>query len=110
MRTVEDVLKPPSRLYALVDQYLGWGRERACFSAIWLHLFYGFCFEEVSLPLGTWDELRYLIVALPGPSINYLMTFFKPQPFFKNFSLTPSISLRSEPPRCDKGEQQSLLP
>ena len=28
---------------------------------------------EVSLPLGTWDGLRFFIVALPGPSVNYLL-------------------------------------
>ena len=26
---------------------------------------------EVSLPLGTWDGLRFFIVALPVPSVNY---------------------------------------
>ena len=30
-----------------------------------------FLFGEVSLPLGAWDGLRYFIVALPEPSINY---------------------------------------
>ena len=30
---------------------------------------------EVSLPLGTWDGLRFFIVALPGPSINYFSYF-----------------------------------
>ena len=26
---------------------------------------------EVSLPLGTWDGMRFFIVALPGPYVNY---------------------------------------
>ena len=33
----------------------------------------GFCLERFPLPLGgAWDGLRYSIVALPEPSINYL--------------------------------------
>ena len=31
----------------------------------------GFCLERFPLPLGAWDRLRYFIVALPEPSINY---------------------------------------
>ena len=31
---------------------------------------------EVSLPLGTWDGLRFFIVALPGPSINCIDTLY----------------------------------
>ena len=31
----------------------------------------GFCLERFPLPLGAWDGLRYFIVALPEPSINY---------------------------------------
>ena len=42
------------------------------FSAIVYMQFCGFGFGEVSLPLGTWDGLRFFIVALPGPSVNYL--------------------------------------
>ena len=45
------------------------GEERASLSAIvylWLR---GFCSERFHLPLGAWDGLRYVIVALPEPSI-----------------------------------------
>ena len=31
----------------------------------------GFCLERFPLPLGASDGLRYFIVALPEPSINY---------------------------------------
>ena len=44
-------------LYALVDQ-------------IFLLLFT--CNFVISLPLGTWYGLCYFVVALAGPSINYL--------------------------------------
>ena len=36
----------------------------------------GFCLERFPLPLGAWDGLRYFIVALPEPSINYFSCFF----------------------------------
>ena len=52
--------------------YLGWGRERAnLFAVVYLYLC-GFCLERFRLPLGAWDGLRYFILALPEPSINYL--------------------------------------
>ena len=31
--------------------------------------------ERFPLPLGTWDGLRYFIVALPEPSFNYFVVF-----------------------------------
>ena len=34
-------------------------------------LLFSFCLERFLLPLGAWDGLRYFIVALPEPSINY---------------------------------------
>ena len=45
------------------------GEERANLFAIVYLLLCGFCSESFPLPLGTWDGLRYLIVALPGYSI-----------------------------------------
>ena len=45
------------------------GEERGDCSAIEYLLFCGFCSEGFPLPLGAWDRLRHLIVALPGPSI-----------------------------------------
>ena len=32
-----------------------------------------FCLERFPLPLGAWDGLCYFIVALPEPSVNYLL-------------------------------------
>ena len=43
------------------------GKERANFSAINLFICC-FCLDEVPLPLGVYDRLRYSIVALPEPS------------------------------------------
>ena len=34
-----------------------------------LHLTYSKMWESGLLPLGAWDRLRYVIVAIPGPSI-----------------------------------------
>ena len=45
------------------------GEERANLSAIVCLYFCCFCLERLPLPLGAWDGLHYLIVALPGPSI-----------------------------------------
>ena len=39
------------------------------FSAFVHLLFCGFCSEEFTLPLGAWDRLHPLIMALPWPSI-----------------------------------------
>ena len=47
------------------------GEERANLSAIVYLLLCGFCLERFPLPLGAWVGLRYLVVALPGPSIKY---------------------------------------
>ena len=47
--------------------------REASFSAIVYMYFCGFCSDEVSLPLDTWDGLHYFIVALSGPSINFLV-------------------------------------
>ena len=54
-------------LYALVDQITSVGEERADF-----FLLFFTCNYVVSLPFGTWYGLRYFVVALAGPSINYL--------------------------------------
>ena len=42
-----------------------------------------FLFGEVPLPLGAWDGLRYFIVALPEPYINYFANsqYFPLAPF-----------------------------
>ena len=49
------------------------GEERAnLFAVVYLKLC-GFCLERFPLPLGAWDGLRYFIVALPEPSINYFV-------------------------------------
>ena len=50
--------------------YLGLGRE-SCLSVIVYSLVCCFCSKEFLLPLGAWERLRYIIVALPGPSSNY---------------------------------------
>ena len=47
------------------------GEERADLSAVVCLKFCGFCLERFPLPLDAWDGLRYFIVALPEPSINY---------------------------------------
>ena len=47
--------------------------ERANLSAVVYLLLCGFCLERFPLPLGAWDGLRYFIVALPEPSIDYFM-------------------------------------
>ena len=51
-------------LHALVNQITLVGEERAIFLLLFTYNF------VVSLPLGTW-LLRYFVVALAGPSINY---------------------------------------
>ena len=43
--------------------------ERANLSAVVYLLLCGFCLERFPLPPGTWNGLRYFIVALPEPSI-----------------------------------------
>ena len=45
-------------------------RELIC-----LLLFTCNCLEGFPLPLRAWDGLRYFIVALPEPSINYFVRF-----------------------------------
>ena len=45
------------------------GEKRDNLSAVVYLYLCGFCLERFPLPLGAWDELRYLIVALPEPSI-----------------------------------------
>ena len=56
-----------SRIY-----YLGWGREReSCFFCYRLLVILLFCSKEFPLPLDASERLRYFIVALPGPFINY---------------------------------------
>ena len=53
--------------YALVDQITSVGEERAIFLLLFTYNF------VVSPPLGTWLlHVRYFVVALAGPSINYL--------------------------------------
>ena len=47
------------------------GEERANLSAVVCLWLCGFCLERFPLPLRAWDRLRYFIVALPEPSINY---------------------------------------
>ena len=63
------------------------GEERANVSVVVYLLLCGFCLERFFLPLGAWDGLRYFIVAIPEPSINYseinsiLFTFSHPSLF-----------------------------
>ena len=45
------------------------GEERANLSAAVYLKLCGFCSERFPLTLGTWEGLRYFIVALPEPSI-----------------------------------------
>ena len=45
------------------------GEERANLSAVVYLSLCGFCLGRFPIPLGAWDGLRYLIVALPEPSI-----------------------------------------
>ena len=53
------------------------GEERANLSAVVYLYLYGFCSERFPLPLGTWDGLRYFIVALPEPSIYLFFYVFR---------------------------------
>ena len=53
------------------------GEERANLSAVVYLQLCGFCLERFPLPLGVWDWLHYLIVALPEPSINYFSRLSK---------------------------------
>ena len=64
------------------------GEERANLSVVVVYLYLcGFCLERLPLPQGAWDGLRYFIVAIPEPSINYseinsiLFTFSNPSLF-----------------------------
>ena len=41
------------------------GEEKTYLPAVVYLLLCGFCSERFPLPLGTWDGLRYFIVALP---------------------------------------------
>ena len=50
------------------------GEERANLSAVVYLLLCGFCLERLPLPLDAWDGLRYFIVALPEPFINYFLS------------------------------------
>ena len=45
------------------------GEEKASLSAIVYLWLCGFCSARFPLTLGAWDGLRFLIVALPEPSI-----------------------------------------
>ena len=49
------------------------GEERAYLPASVYPYLCVFCLERVPLPLGAWDGLRYFIVALPEPSVNYFL-------------------------------------
>ena len=49
-----------------MDQITSVGEERAIFLLLFTYNF------VVSLPLGTWYGLRYFVVALAGPSFNFL--------------------------------------
>ena len=73
------------------------GGERANLSASVYPYLCGFCLERVSLPLGAWDGLRYFIVALPEPSINYFVKSLKTR-FFLNLIRAKSIELRKRIP------------
>ena len=53
-----------------------WGKRANLSASVYPYLC-GFCLERVPLPLGAWDGLRYFIVALPEPSINYLVKRLK---------------------------------
>ena len=53
----------------VVDQLPRLGEERANLSAVVYLSLCGFCLERFPLPLGAWDGLGYLIVALPEHSI-----------------------------------------
>ena len=56
-------------MLAVVDQLPRLGKKEANLStAVHLKLF-GFCPERFPIFLGTWDGLRYFIVALTEPSI-----------------------------------------
>ena len=48
--------------------YLGWGRE-SYFVCYCLLVIMWFLLKRFPLPLGSWDELCYFILALPEPSI-----------------------------------------
>ena len=54
---------------AVVDQLPPLGKKELVFLLLFTC---GFCFGEVSLPLCTWDGLHFFIVALPGPSVDYI--------------------------------------
>ena len=55
-------------MLAVVDQ-LPWLGKRELICLLWLNCYY--VVYVCSLPLGAWDGLRYFIVALPKPFINY---------------------------------------
>ena len=75
------------------------GGERANLYASVYPYLCGFCLERVSLPLGSWDGLRYFIVALPEPSINYFVKSLKTRFFFfLNLIRAKSIELRKRIP------------
>ena len=58
---------------AVVDQLPRLGkRELICLLLFTEPVIMWFLFGEVPLPPGAWDGLRYLIVALPEPSIQLL--------------------------------------
>ena len=73
------------------------GEERANLSASVYPYICGFCLERVPLPLGAWDGLRYFIVALPEPSINYFAKSLKTR-FFLHLIRAKSIELRKRIP------------
>ena len=63
-------------VYSLISLYVSCsgliisvGEERANLSPIVYLQLCVFCSERFPLPLGTWNGLRYFIVALPVPSI-----------------------------------------
>ena len=73
------------------------GEERANLSASVYPYLCGFCLERVPLPLGAWDGLRYFIVTLPEPSINYFVKSLKTR-FFFHLIRAKSIELRKRIP------------
>ena len=71
------------------------GEERANLSAVVYLYLCGFCFERFPLPLGAWGGLRYFIVALPEPSINYFsmeMNGNEALRYHELMGLKPSVS------------------
>ena len=55
----------------LVKYITSVGKERAVYLLSFTRKFVFFCSKEFLRPLGAWERLCYIIVALLGPSINY---------------------------------------